>query len=133
MLAHDGAGAAFDRAAGRYRVLACDGALANGNGETQEYAVVLTDVTTGQPVDGAAVTVTARRGNAAGAGVPLGPAPAHAWGLALDLSCGVQSFETPAHAWVADNAQRFGWVLPDWARSTGSRPEPWHWEYVVGT
>ena len=54
----------------------------------------------------------------------------HGWGLALDLSCGVQSFRTPQHAWVARNADRFGWVLPQWARRGGSKPEPWHWEYV---
>ena len=54
----------------------------------------------------------------------------HGWGLALDLSCGVQSFRTPQHAWVARNAGRFGWVLPQWARRSGSKPEPWHWEYM---
>jgi len=54
----------------------------------------------------------------------------HGWGLALDLSCGVQSFRTPQHAWVARNASRFGWLLPQWARRGGSKPEPWHWEYV---
>lgn len=54
----------------------------------------------------------------------------HGWGLALDLSCGVQSFRTSAHAWMAGNATRFGWVLPQWARRGGSKPEPWHWEYI---
>lgn len=54
----------------------------------------------------------------------------HGWGLALDLSCGVQSFRTTSHAWVAQNASRFGWILPQWARRSGSKPEPWHWEYV---
>jgi hypothetical protein len=53
----------------------------------------------------------------------------HGWGLAVDLSCGVQSFRTPQHAWLVDNAGRFGWYLPDWAQRDGSRPEPWHWEY----
>lgn len=54
----------------------------------------------------------------------------HGWGLALDLSCGVQSFRTTQHAWVARNASRFGWILPQWARRSGSKPEPWHWEFV---
>lgn len=54
----------------------------------------------------------------------------HGWGLAVDLSCGVQSFRTDRHAWLVQNAQRFGWSLPDWAARGGSRPEPWHWEFV---
>jgi LAS superfamily LD-carboxypeptidase LdcB len=28
------------------------------------------------------------------------------------------------------HAEEYGWTLPDWARTTGSKPEPWHWEYV---
>lgn len=57
----------------------------------------------------------------------------HGWGLALDLACGVQSFRTSQHAWVARNAGRFGWELPQWAARGGSKPEPWHWEYVAGS
>ena len=53
----------------------------------------------------------------------------HGWGLAVDLSCGVQSFQTKQHAWMVENAGKYGWFLPDWARRGGSRPEPWHWEY----
>jgi hypothetical protein len=24
----------------------------------------------------------------------------------------------------------FGWINPDWALPGGSKPEPWHWEFV---
>jgi len=54
----------------------------------------------------------------------------HGWGLAVDLSCGVQSFRTRQHAWMVQNAGRFGWFLPEWAQRGGARPEPWHWEFA---
>lgn len=54
----------------------------------------------------------------------------HGWGIAVDLCGGVESFSTEQHAWLSDNARAFGWTNPDWARATGSKPEPWHWEYV---
>ena len=53
----------------------------------------------------------------------------HGWGLAVDLACGVQSFRSPQHAWMVQNAGRHGWVLPAWARRGGTKPEPWHWEF----
>lgn len=53
----------------------------------------------------------------------------HGWGLAIDLSCGVQSFRSEQHAWLVANASEYGWFLPDWARRGGARPEPWHWEF----
>ncbi len=53
----------------------------------------------------------------------------HGWGRALDLCGGIQSFGTPAHQWMQDNAPLFGFVHPDWAEPGGSRPEAWHWEY----
>lgn len=53
----------------------------------------------------------------------------HGWGAAVDLACGVQSFRSKQHAWMVQNAGRYGWYLPDWARRGGSRPEPWHWQY----
>lgn len=54
----------------------------------------------------------------------------HGWGLAVDLSCGVQSFRSPRHAWMVANAGTHGWFLPEWAQRGGSRPEPWHWEFA---
>ena len=54
----------------------------------------------------------------------------HGRGVAVDLAGGVQSFGTAQHRWMAENAGSFGWDLPDWASAGGSKPEPWHWEYV---
>lgn len=53
----------------------------------------------------------------------------HGWGTAVDLCGGVQTFGTPQHRWMRDNAPLYGWFLPSWAQQTGSKPEPWHWEY----
>ena len=53
----------------------------------------------------------------------------HGWGLAVDLCGGVDRFGTAQHEWMNDNAGRFGWVHPRWAGPSGSRPEPWHWEF----
>jgi len=54
----------------------------------------------------------------------------HGWGVALDLCGGIQTFGTPGYRWMWENAPQFGWVHPPWAQRGGSRPEPWHWEYV---
>lgn len=53
----------------------------------------------------------------------------HGWGLAVDLSDGIQSFGTAEHEWMRVNAPALGWDNPDWARQGGAKPEPWHWEY----
>lgn len=54
----------------------------------------------------------------------------HGWGLAVDFSCGVQTFGSPEHRWMQVNAGRFGWFHPEWAQAGGSRPEAWHWEFA---
>jgi len=54
----------------------------------------------------------------------------HGLGQAVDLGCGAQSFGTPMYSWLKANAGRFGFMHPSWAEPGGSRPEPWHWEYV---
>ena len=54
----------------------------------------------------------------------------HGWGTALDLCGGIQSFGTPQHAWMLVHAPMYGWFHPGWAGPTGSRPEPWHWEFA---
>ena len=54
----------------------------------------------------------------------------HGWGLAVDLAGGVQGFGTAEHRWMRENAGSFQWVHPGWAQAGGSKPEPWHWEYV---
>jgi len=53
----------------------------------------------------------------------------HGWALAIDFCGGIEGFGTPQHAWMQANAGRFGWVHPAWAEPTGSKPEPWHWEF----
>lgn len=53
----------------------------------------------------------------------------HGWGLATDLGCGINSFSSPAHAWMKANAAKFGFFHPGWAEPGGSKPEPWHWEF----
>ena len=54
----------------------------------------------------------------------------HGLGVAVDLCGGVETFGTPAYRWMKANAPRYGWVHPSWAEPGGSRPEPWHWEFV---
>jgi LAS superfamily LD-carboxypeptidase LdcB len=54
----------------------------------------------------------------------------HGWGLAVDLGCGVERFGSDTHRWMKANASQFGWVHPAWAQQGGSKPEPWHWEFV---
>jgi len=54
----------------------------------------------------------------------------HGGGVAVDLGGNAYSFGTDQHDWMLAHAEEYGWTLPDWARSTGSKPEPWHWEYV---
>ncbi|MFC8797914.1 D-alanyl-D-alanine carboxypeptidase family protein [Promicromonospora sp. NPDC057138] len=53
----------------------------------------------------------------------------HGWGLAVDLSGGIQSFGTTEFNWMTANAGAYGWEHPSWAEPGGSKPEPWHWEY----
>jgi len=54
----------------------------------------------------------------------------HGWGVAADLCGGIESFATPTHQWMLDNAVLFGWFHPAWAEPTGSKPEAWHWEFA---
>jgi LAS superfamily LD-carboxypeptidase LdcB len=54
----------------------------------------------------------------------------HGNGTAIDLGGNAYSFGTDQHDWMLAHAEEFGWTLPEWARATGSKPEPWHWEYV---
>jgi len=54
----------------------------------------------------------------------------HGLGLAVDLCGGVERFGGEAHRWMKDNAAAYGFIHPAWAQPGGSRPEPWHWEYV---
>lgn len=53
----------------------------------------------------------------------------HGWALAVDLCGGIENFGTKQHQWMKDNAPKFGWQHPQWARQGGGREEPWHWEF----
>ncbi len=66
----------------------------------------------------------------------------HGWALAvdIDLSPGErwyseemsqsQKFASEYYVWLSQNASNYGWHNPAWARQDGSKPEPWHWEYI---
>lgn len=54
----------------------------------------------------------------------------HGWGVAVDLCGGVETGASAAYRWLSERARENGWVNPGWAQPTGSRPEPWHWEYL---
>ncbi|MCA1710710.1 MAG: D-alanyl-D-alanine carboxypeptidase family protein [Actinobacteria bacterium] len=54
----------------------------------------------------------------------------HGWGLAVDLCGGVQQFGSDAYRWMQANAGGFGFGHPAWAEPSGSKPEPWHWEFA---
>ena len=54
----------------------------------------------------------------------------HGWGVAVDFGGSAHRFGTKAHNWLLANAGAYGWTLPAWAQANGSKPEPWHWEYV---
>lgn len=56
----------------------------------------------------------------------------HGWGVAVDLCGKAYGTGTTEHDWLLATARRFGWDNPAWARPNGSKPEPWHWEYVAG-
>lgn len=55
----------------------------------------------------------------------------HGWGYATDLCGGINNFGTPEHTWMRANAPLFGFYHPSWAQINGSKPEPWHWEYIA--
>lgn len=57
----------------------------------------------------------------------------HGWGLALDLGSGVNIEGSAAFKWMTENAHKYGWIHPLWARNNDPRDgqqEPWHWEFI---
>ena len=54
----------------------------------------------------------------------------HGRGVAVDLGGGMELFGSSQHEWMARHAGEFGWVLPAWAGISGSKREPWHWEFT---
>jgi len=55
----------------------------------------------------------------------------HGWGIAVDLGYPISTFTSAEHAWMRVHAPDYGWDNPSWARSTGSKPEPWHFEFFA--
>lgn len=54
----------------------------------------------------------------------------HGWGQAMDIGGfgngpGNQYFD-----WMEQNAKKYGWINPAWAKRPGAGYEPWHWEYI---
>lgn len=56
----------------------------------------------------------------------------HGWGLAIDVCDGPDQVNSARRDWFLKNAPEFGWDNPPWARPGGSKPEPWHWEFIRG-
>lgn len=74
------------------------------------------------------VEVKERRGSFA---APAGTSN-HGWGLAVDLCDELAVDTSPEWQWLDQNAARFGFANPDWARKDGTGPyEPWHWEFAA--
>jgi hypothetical protein len=59
----------------------------------------------------------------------------HGWGLAVDFKIGNRAldYRDDLFTWLTQNAGRFGYVHPYWARQGGNLQEPWHWEYGLLT
>jgi hypothetical protein len=55
----------------------------------------------------------------------------HGYGLAIDGCDGIERGGGARYTWMRENAPLYGWDNPSWARPSGNKPEPWHWEYVA--
>lgn len=53
----------------------------------------------------------------------------HGWALAVDYGGGINKFGSPQHKWMQENAKKYGWEHPPWAREGQKNAEAWHWEY----
>ncbi len=60
----------------------------------------------------------------------------HGWGRAVDVvdtttrKAHILSCRDPQFLWLVENGERFGWVLPAWARCGSRSQEPWHFEWA---
>lgn len=52
----------------------------------------------------------------------------HGWGISCDFGAGVDSAGSAAKRWMDANAPSYGWSPTG---NTFSRPEPWHFDYVL--
>ena len=57
----------------------------------------------------------------------------HGWAVAIDVNTedknGKSGFDGLVYKWLAEYASKYNFFHPKWAQKTGSKPEPWHWEY----
>ena len=94
-----------------------------------------------RPIEGQQVqqrAATARGNSACAATVATAPSgrpvgtSIHGWGKAVDFSNvgGSMTFTSPGYRYLRDNAHRFGWNHPAFARQGTACPEAWHWEWV---
>lgn len=95
--------------------------------------IVETAVFVADPVTGEQVQTGVKRAREC-SGPPVAPAGRsnHGWGRAVDFADGsgvLTCYDEEFH-WLKNNAHRFGWVHPDWARCGLETQEPWHWEYA---
>ena len=54
----------------------------------------------------------------------------HGWGQAIDLGGFGNGPGNKYFDWMEQNAKKYGWINPAWAKKPGAGYEPWHWEYI---
>lgn len=57
----------------------------------------------------------------------------HGWGQAVDIGEPMgrsMGYDSKYYTWLRNNAPKYKWDNPKWARGDGSNPESWHWEYI---
>ena len=54
----------------------------------------------------------------------------HGWGQAMDIGGFGNGPGNVYFDWMEQNARKYGWINPAWAKKSGAGYEPWHWEYI---
>jgi len=54
----------------------------------------------------------------------------HGWGQAMDIGGFGKGPGNVYFDWMEQNAKKYGWINPAWAKKPGPGYEPWHWEYI---
>lgn len=53
----------------------------------------------------------------------------HGWGTSLDLATAGTHYLQGL--WLKENASKYGWINPQWARDEVAPEEPWHFDYLT--